>query len=314
MTLTHLANFIRIAELQSLSKAAALIRIAQPALSRQVRQLEAELGSVLLVRHAWGVTLTPAGEVLLEHARRIVREVDGVRDAVQAVSAELRGRVALGVPASIARALLPPLAEAISRRHPGIRLHMVDGFSARLHALTLSGELDLAVLYDDRALGPLATTPLLKEALVLVTAPAQAGTGNIAETLEGTPLILPAAPNRLRLIVDGMLAGLDPSRLRIIEVDSLPALTGLVKRGVGCTLLPYSAVHEEVMREELAVTPVLRPPLARTLLLGRPLQRQATAAVQAVEGEFRRIVSGLAEPMRWTPLARDEPSIHAVSA
>ncbi|WP_312164024.1 LysR substrate-binding domain-containing protein [Phenylobacterium sp.] len=304
MTLTHLSNFIRIAELQSLSKAAAVIRIAQPALSRQIRQLEAELRAPLLIRHAWGVSLTPAGEVLLDHARRIVRDMEGLRDAVHAVATELRGRVALGVPVSIAGALLPPLATALSQRHPGLRLHMIDGFSAGLHALTISGELDLAVLYDDRAMGPVLTAPLLTENLVLVTHPDVRVEGSTtAEMLAGRTLILPARPNRLRLIVDEVLAELDPSSLRIIEFDSLSALTGLVVRGTGCTVLPYSAVAEHVARKDLAVWPLSRPQLSRTLLLARPLQKQRTAAIAAVESELGRLVGELAEPMRWLPIA-----------
>lgn len=306
MTLTHLSNFIRIAELQSLSKAAAVIRIAQPALSRQIRQLEAEMNAPLLIRHAWGVSLTPAGEVLLDHARRIVRDVEGVRDAVHAVATELRGRVALGVPVSIAGALLPPLANTLSRDHPGLRLHMIDGFSAGLHALTLSGELDLAVLYDDRAMGPVATTPLLTENLVLVTHPdVRVGGSTTAEMLKGRTLILPARPNRLRLIVDEVLAEFDPTTLRIIEFDSLSALTGLVSRGTGSTVLPYSAVAEHVRRKELAVWALSRPQLSRTLLLVRPLQRQRTAAIAAVEHELGRLVGELAESMRWLPTAHD---------
>ncbi|HRE44026.1 MAG TPA: LysR family transcriptional regulator, partial [Terricaulis sp.] len=100
MTLTQLANFIRIAELQSLSKAALVVGVAQPALSRQLRTLEAEMGSPLFVRHAWGVALTPAGETLLARARRVLAEAESARDAVQALAKRPTGRISLGVPAS----------------------------------------------------------------------------------------------------------------------------------------------------------------------------------------------------------------------
>jgi LysR family nitrogen assimilation transcriptional regulator len=101
MTLQQLANFVRIVELQSFSKTAAVIRIAQPALSRQVRNLEIELASPLLVRHGWGVTPTAAGELLLERARRLLAEAEGARDALLALSAEPSGRGCSSGPSTI---------------------------------------------------------------------------------------------------------------------------------------------------------------------------------------------------------------------
>lgn len=300
MTLVQLANFVRIAELQSLSKAAAVVRIAQPALSRQVRALELELGSRLLMRHARGVSLTPAGEALLLGARQILRETEAVRDAVQAMAAEPAGRVAIGVPTSMATSLLPALCASLRQKHPRLKLHFVDGFSAMLHGRTLSGELDLAVLYEDRAMGPLTATPLLTEALMLVgPGDAEVAPGPAAELLSGRDLILPARPNRLRLIVDEVL-GVEPRS--VSEVDSLPALIDIVRRGEGYTVLPYSTVAEDVRRGDVRAWPLRSPELSRTLLVGRPADRQTTAAVAAVEAEVRTLVAQLAPQMRWRPL------------
>ena len=303
-SLTHLSNFVRIAELQNLSKAAAVIRIAQPALSRQVRNLEAEVGGPLLVRHARGVSLTPAGEILLVHARRMAREAEAARDALQALSAEPTGRVALGVPVSLARALVPPLAETLARRYPRLRPHFVDGFSASLHGRMLSGDLDLSLLYEDRAMGPLTTAPLLAENLVLVGPPdGGAAAPTTAAMLRGRHLILPARPNRLRLIVDEALTAIDEATPVIMEVDSLPAIIGLVERGAGYAVLPYSAVAEEASRAAISVSELRFPQLSRTLLLAQPVQRQPTAAIAAMEQELRALVSTLALSRRWNPLA-----------
>jgi LysR family nitrogen assimilation transcriptional regulator len=303
MTLIQLANFVRIAELQSLSKAAAVIRIAQPALSRQVRSLELEFGTPLLARHAWGVTLTDAGEVLLGEARRLLRDADGARDAVQALSAQPSGRVAVGVPASLATTLLPPLAAVLRRKYPGLRPHFVDGFSAVLHARTLSGDLDLAALYDDRTIGPLATTPLLTETLMLV-GPGDGGAlpAGPAQSLASGPLILPARPNRLRLIVEEALAARGGAQPEIFEVDSLPAIIAMVQNGVGLTVLPYSTVAQDVARGALRVWDVGAPRLARTLLLVRPLDRRPSVAAPAVEQEIRMLIAALQSELRWTPL------------
>jgi LysR family nitrogen assimilation transcriptional regulator len=302
MTLIQLANFIRIVELQSLSKAAAVVRIAQPALSRQVRALEAELGSPLLTRHGWGVTPTAAGEILVAHARRLLRETEAVRDAVHALAAEPTGRVGLGVPSSLAPSLLPAIGAALQARYPRLRPHFVDGFSATVHKRTLAGELDLAILYEDRAIGPLLHTPLLAENLVLV-GPVGADidpSRTSAELLAAMPLILPGRPNRLRIIVDQVVS--ETPQNVVLEVDSLPAIVGMVQRGQAFTVLPYSAVATEVEEGKIAVFPLEYPQLSRTLLLVRPAGRQPTASIAAVEDEIRTLVVSMAARMRWRPL------------
>ena len=308
MTLVQLAHFVRIAELQSLSKAAAIVRIAQPALSRQVRNLERELGADLLVRHAWGVSLTPAGEVLLARARRLLAEADDARDAVNALSAQPSGRVALGVPTSVATTLLPPLAAGLREAYPRLQPYFVDGFSAALHARTLSGELDLALLYEDRSIGPLATAPLLDEALMIVAPAGGRSDGEVplAAGLAGQTLIIGAHPNRLRRIVDEAL-GAAAGPERILEVDSLSATIAMVEGGLGLTLLPYSAVARDVARGAVAVQAVSAPAPRRTLLLARPVDRPPTPAVTAVETTLRTLVETLAPELRWRPLGRGGP-------
>jgi LysR family nitrogen assimilation transcriptional regulator len=295
MTLAQLAAFERIVELKSLSRAAAVLRIAQPALSRQMRALETQLGTALLVRHRWGVTPTAAGEVLLEHARRLRRDMDAAKDAVRALAAEPAGYVSLGVPASLATALLPPLAAALRMRYPKLRVNFTDGFSAALHAKAIAGDLDLAILYEDRHSGLLAAKPLLLESLMWVLPPANLG----ESSRDRLGLILPGRPNRLRLIVDEALAG------RVgepwLETDSLAAMIAMVAGGQGYTVLPYSAVHTQVQMGLVDIA-AIDPPVGRTLLLARPLQRPPTAATTALEGEVRTLVVSLASVLHWRPL------------
>ena len=299
MTLTQLATFIRIAELGSVSKAAAVVRVAQPALSRHIRCLEEELGSSLFVRHSRGLSLTPAGEVFLERARRVLIEAEAARDAVAAYAGHPAGRVTLGVPTSLASTLIPSLGATLSQRFPKVRPHFVDGFSAVLHVRTVAGELDLAILYDDRANMALSTAPLFNEELTLI-GPAHAliEPGATAEMLDRRTLILPSRPNRLRLIVDSVLA--QAVGASVVEVDSLPAIIAMVRRGAGWTVLPYSSVTDEVERNEVSVWDLNSPELSRTLVLAKPTQRETTPATQAVERELRSLVRSLASSLRWT--------------
>lgn len=300
MTLVQLANFIRIAELRNLSKAAAVLRIAQPALSRQVRLLEAELGTALLLRHPWGVEPTEAGEAFLTHAREVLRSVELAKDAVEGLSAEPSGRVAVGVPATLASCILPPLALRLRARFPRLRPQFVDDFSTGLHARIHAGELDLAVLYEERAMGPLATEPLLREPLMLIHAPLS-GARLPLELLQLGPIVLSTQPSRLREIVDEVLSEQNVDPALILEVDSLPAIMGMVARGVGCTLLPFSTVQAEVARGELVASP-LPADRSRTLLLARPLVRLPSTAIVATSNEIKTIVRELAESHHWIPL------------
>jgi LysR family transcriptional regulator, nitrogen assimilation regulatory protein len=299
MNLAHVANFVRIAEAQSLSKAASMIRIAQPALSRQVRALEGELGAALLVRHAWGVSLTPAGESLLASARRILADVQQARDAVQALEQEPAGAVTVGAPSSLAATLFPPLLASVREKHPRVRLRLIDELSAALHQRSLRGEVDLAILHNDRTLGPLAAAPLLRERLGLIGAAAQMkALGPLTrETLAGLPLVAPTAPNRSRRALEAILG--DLSAQLVAEVDCLPALLQMVAGGQGFCILSYSSVEALIARGELAYRNLPPPGPSRDMVLVRPLDRLPTTATHAVERELRRLTDELAGRMRW---------------
>jgi LysR family nitrogen assimilation transcriptional regulator len=307
MTLVQLANFIRIVELQSVSKAAAIVRIAQPALSRQIRALEQELGAPLLRRHGWGVTPTAAGEALLEHARRVLAVAEAARDAVHSLAAEPTGRVQVGLPNSIAAPLLPALGASLRERYPQLRPHFVDAPSDLLHRRVLSGKLDLAVLYKDRAVAPVVASPLLQEQLMLIGPPGATVDTSLkaGELLSTLPLVLPGRPNRHRLLVE-QVAGEGPLDIAI-EIDSLPGIIAVVHEGQGFTVGCYSSVATEVERGWLTVFP-LRPQIIRTLMLARLDVRAPSAAVAAVAREMCQMIVSLAPAMRWKPLFGSGPN------
>ena len=299
MTLIQIGNFVRVVELQSLSKAAAMIRVAQPALSRQIRALEEELGATLLVRHGWGVTPTPAGEAFAEESRKVLKAAEAARDTVHAHAAEPVGRVMIGMPMSLAPALLPPLTAALRARYPALRGHFIDGAGLALHKRLLDGELDLAILYDDRGLGPIVATPLLAERLVLAGPPGAEidpglSSGDLVQTL---PLILPSRPNRHRLLVE-QLAGEGQANV-VLEVESNAAILAMVEAGQGYTVTTYSGIAAQVAKGEARVFALNRPEAWRTLVVARLAGRQQTAASAAVEAELHRLVKSLAARLHW---------------
>jgi len=300
MEFRQLRYFLHVGEMQSLSRAASVLRVAQPALSRQIKGLEEELGVALLRRHGWGVTPTPAGQVLMNHARQVLKEMDAARDAVQAYQSEPSGTLSFGVPSSLSRVLLPGLAVRFRRRAPKVRLHLVDGFSATIHEWLVQGRLDLAVLYESKGTDGLIAVPLLDEEMVLV-GPAGGLAGQEAVSLDVVAahhLVLPARPHRLRLLVDHALAEHGLTCRPVVEVDALPALIELVRMGEACTLLPLSAVQHLVQAGELSAATVT-PAIRRSLVLARPQARVPTPAIEALERELLDYIRAVAGPLNW---------------
>lgn len=305
MDFRQLRYFLNVAEMQSLSRAASVLRVAQPALSRQIKGLEDELGVPLLRRHGWGVTPTPAGRVLMDHARLVLKEVGAARDAVLAYQSEPSGTLSFGVPSSLSKVLLPGLAVRFRQRAPKVRLHMVDGFSATIHEWLVQGRLDLAVLYDSKTTDGLVSAPLLDEEMVLVGAAGQlAGADGVSlaavslADVAARDLILPGRPHRLRLLVEQAFAEQGLSCEPVIEVDALSALIELVRIGEAYTLLPLSAVHGLLESGELSAA-VVSPPIRRSLVLARPQGRVPTPAIEALERTVVDYIHTLAAPLGW---------------
>ncbi|HYG90699.1 MAG TPA: LysR substrate-binding domain-containing protein [Azospirillum sp.] len=300
MDFRQLRYFLHVAEMQSLSRAAALLRVAQPALSRQIKSLEEELGVPLLRRHGWGVTPTPAGQVLMNHARQVLKEVSAARDAVLAYQSEPSGTLSFGVPSSLSKVLLPGLAVRFRQRAPKVRLHLVDGFSATIHEWLVQGHLDLAVLYETKTTDGLVSSPLLEEEMVLI-GPAGRLAGQDSVSLAAVAdhdLILPARPHRLRLLLDQAFAEHGLSCEPVIEVDALSALVELVRIGEAYTLLPHSSVHELLLSGDLSAAAVA-PPIRRSLVLARPQARVPTPASEALEREVVDFIRTQAATLGW---------------
>ena len=131
MNLKQLEYFVRVAELGSFTRASQALDIAQPALSRQVRQLEVELRQSLLTRNGRGAVPTEAGELLLAHGRGILHQVRRAREEMSQVRGELAGRVAVGLPPSIAKVLTVPLTRAFRQRMAQRRYRSAKGFRWR---------------------------------------------------------------------------------------------------------------------------------------------------------------------------------------
>ena len=246
MDLKQLESFVRVAELGSFSRAAVALGIAQPLLSRHVRQLEVAYRQTFLLRNGRGVTLTDAGRVLLAHGRGILHQVALANEELGATRGALAGRVSMGLPPSLSKLITVPLTLEFRRRLPQAQLSLTEGFSVLMYEGLRSGRLDMAVLYDPPASPDLERQLLHEEALVLIAGSGPAS-GRAEQPLPpsltlkqliGLPLIIPSRPNAFRLLIEAELNRVGGKPNIVLEVDGLSAILQLVKEGVGYAVLP----------------------------------------------------------------------------
>jgi LysR family nitrogen assimilation transcriptional regulator len=285
MELRQLRYFVAIVEHGSLSRAALVLHVAQPALTQQLRQLEEELGAQLLHRSAQGVHSTDAGKVFYEHAQAILKQVADARSAVTH-SARPSGTVTLGLPHSISAALALPLLAAAREQYPDITLQLTEELTGHLAEQLKSGRVNLAVLFDDGQLAPFATTPLAEEALRFICRadapwfPAVPAI-TLAEAL-GTPLILPGLQHGVRPRIEAVARAAGLATSGVIEINSIAILKSALMAQMGATILPVAPVLPEIERGQMRWVEIGEPAISRTVVLCASRNLPPTTAVTAI--------------------------------
>ncbi|MDM0019229.1 nitrogen assimilation transcriptional regulator NAC [Variovorax saccharolyticus] len=284
MNLRRLKYFVKIVDIGSLTQAAEVLFIAQPALSQQLATLEGEVRQQLLVRTKRGVTPTEAGKVLYRHAQIILRQCEQAQIDMEAAGQGVSGQVSVGLaPGTAAAALSLPLLRTVRARHPGIVLYLNENYGTTLSELIMNGRMDLAVLYGDKAIHGLTFLPLLKEPLFLVgpaSIPAPAQPVRLAD-LRDMELFLPRPYNVVRKLVDAAFGRLGAAPRVVAEIESAFTLTAAVADGLGATILPASMAREVVAAcgawQFQIVDPVIEAPLALCQSDHLPLSEPAQA-------------------------------------
>jgi LysR family nitrogen assimilation transcriptional regulator len=295
MDFREIRYFAQVATAGSFSLAAKELRVAQPALSRQIRKLEKELGVQLLVRHGRGVRLTGAGSILLERSEQMIHLLRNAGDEVRANANAISGHVSLGLTPAAGLLLVSPIVRTFQRDWPQVALQVRDGISNLLQEWLLDGRLDVAVLYNPPPTEALDSEVIMHEQMVVVEPPdrfertrrgkSPIGTCRIRD-LADMPLIMPGLPHNNRRIVE-QAAIQHGVRLRVkLEVDSVMLAKAMVKNGLGCTILAYSAVHDEITRGELRARIIERPALISTVAVAMLRERRA----DRLPNELRRTV------------------------
>lgn len=268
MNLRRLKYFIKIVDVGSLTQAADILHIAQPALSQQLATLEGEVNQQLLIRTKRGVTPTTAGNILYTHAQAIMRQCAQAQSAIDRSGMELCGDVSVGLaPGTAAQQLAIPLMKEVQRQHPGITLYFNENFGTTLSELIMNGRMDMAVIYDNRNIHGLRFIPLMKEHLCFVCPNSldkpvkEIALADVARY----DLFLPRIYNIMRKVVDDAFVKEGVTYKVACEIESQTTLNAALAAGMGCTIMPESAARAMLKASESWMAKIVEPDVHASL-------------------------------------------------
>lgn len=304
MDMRQLRYFVQIVESGSLAKASRQVFIAQPALSQQMARLEEEVGKPLLVRSSRGVTPTENGSALYHHAKFMLRQLDQAVSVARQDTAALSGRVTLGLAPTTNSQLGLPLIRHLRQKLPGVMLTVVEGLSGHLEHMTRVGQLDLAILFSNKAAAELSVEPLLEEQLFVILPAASAlippdRTSLTLAEVSALPLILPSPGHGLRRRIS---LEFDRANLEIdavAEIDSLPLLMHCLADGMGVTIKPMAAIHALDKPQHWRTLPISDAELSRTNYLYALPPEKLSPCAAVVRDELKLLVRGLVQSGQW---------------
>jgi LysR family transcriptional regulator, nitrogen assimilation regulatory protein len=296
MDTRRLYSFVRVVDAGSITRAADLLHIAQPALSQQMTALESLFGQQLLSRSKQGVEPTEAGRVLYRHARVILRQLEQAQADVEVVGRELAGGVSVGLaPYSTVNALALPLLSAVRARYPRVLLHINENFGGVLSEALMTGRMDMALLYDSGPIRGVDFERLLTEELVVVAPhgielPARPQDPVSMADLADVPLLLPGPTHTIRRVVDKAFAQASTAANIVGEVESVSLMARAVRGGLGATVLPRSVAGRMIGGDDLHQRRLL-PALEVQVSLGTASGQTLSRAAEAVRELLREVLS-----------------------
>lgn len=269
--------FATVVEQGSFTRAAAALSISQSAASRDVQELERQLGMPLLERRARGVAPTEAGALLADHARRIFDIERLAEESLAALRGLQRGRLAIGASTTIGIYMLPPLLGTFSRRHPGVELFLDIGNTQQIIERVIDHRLDVAFLEGPAEVPGLEILPWREDELVVIAAPDHPLAFRqhlLAADLAGAPFVLREAGSGTREVMEQALRQAGVEIRAVMDLGSTEAVKQAVAAGLGISIVSRYTIQLELAAGRLAVLPVdnlrIRRRLTRAQLVDRP--------------------------------------------
>ena len=282
-SLRQLRAFSRVARERSFTRAAAALHLSQPALTVQIRALEAALGVKLFDRNTRAVRLTPMGESILPAVARLLRDLEALAEDARELGAGNRGVVHVAALPSIASSLLPRAIAHLARRHPGIVVRPRDAIAQRVVALVQSDEVDMGIGVSAGSSADLTFRPLLSDRLEAVMPRHHALARSRAVTLAQLarePLVMMDAHTSVRALLEREMAAAGVPSRPAYEVTYMSSAIGLVQAGLGIALLPTTALEMQGL-QALERRPIRGAPLAREIGVMARSARTLSPAAEA---------------------------------
>jgi DNA-binding transcriptional LysR family regulator len=298
----RLKHFVTVVEAGSIARAAQLLHIAQPALSVQMRQLEALAGCQLLSRSSRGVVPTETGVEFCRRAKETLKMIDGLRGIGQEQAALPSGHVVIGTAVSTANMIAVPLVQAVAKRYPAITLELLEPPGADLGEMLLRGRVDIAVMLGDYSAGGMQVVRALEEDLFVVGLHGRRGEVDL-RLLDGERLVMPARPNSLRTLFDSACAERGVAPRVITEVSSPYTMVQLVRAGLGATVLPLSMLGG-LQASELPAAKLVEPVLTRPITLATAADAPQYPQIVAVKHLLLSVLQEQAGSGRWEGVRR----------
>lgn len=267
MELHQLEAFVAVAPNHSFTRAAEVLHLTQPAVTRQIATLERDLKTKLFDRLGRIVQLTPSGETLLRYAERVLHLADEARAAVADIETGAAGRLLVGASSTLATYLLPNLLAKFREAHPRIEIGIHTGVSAHIRERIRAGESDVGLVTSgigEESSSPDDTTMTMLTLSELATCIVLPPTHPLASLPDVEPLTLLSANLPLLLMEPGTnLRGyadalLGSTATPAMELDNVETIKRMIAAGLGISLLPEIAVRTEVAAGTLIALPISR--------------------------------------------------------
>jgi LysR family transcriptional regulator, nitrogen assimilation regulatory protein len=302
LDLRQLQYFLRAVQMSSISKAAAALRVAQPALSRQIRQLESELGVALLTRDGRGVAPTQTGRAFAEKIAAMLEQLEQSRADVIASRGVPTGDVTLGTTFAVGAHFIAALIKDFRARYASANLRVIEGFSYHVVEWLQTGRVDMGIIYHPGYYPRLQHRPLLQQSLCLI---GRRVSGNRSpktiafKKAVQRPLIMPVRPNSISDLVETAAKSEQVTVNLKLEVDSISTIKQLVKEGEGFTILQHTSVHDDVERGELFAARIENPRITKPFVLCFPPRGTMTLAAKMLIALIDEEVATFIKQGRW---------------
>lgn len=275
-------SFVAVVEAKTVMRASLRLNVAQPTLSRQIAQLEERMGSSLFDRVGKRLVLNHAGSLVYDVAKRSLAMEDRLRAELDSVADPEVGTIHIGAGLTPAIHLLPPMIAAYRLQHPGVRFSVRIGSSKEMLSDLRAREVDMSVVTTvGRGESGLWMLPLMKDPLLLVASVSRAasiGQEPISiSDLADYPMVLLREGSGLRELILDLAQQHDTTLHVAVETDSLESISSMVQHGVGLSILPQSAVDDDMKSGRISALSVVQRLPAREILLVREEGRSQSA-------------------------------------